>query len=121
MPFSVADVVNDPDFAESYTILRSQDGSWQQGKWVDAQVTLAGYGVVQPATNQDLDMVPEGDRVSGAFLFHSSSPLYETQVNPSNAISDILVWQGQQFRILAVQQWQDYGYWQALAVRMLGA
>lgn len=120
MPFSIAEVVNDPVFSQSFTIVRSQGGYYRQGRWVNATVNVQAWGSIQPPTPTDLEMVPEGDRVSGVVQIHTTQPIYETNVELTNGISDIVTWHGQQYRVLRVFEWQDYGYWKALAVRMSG-
>ena len=121
MPINLSEIVNDPDFAQPFVITRSQGGAWTNGIWTNVTVTVNAYGVIQPATNKELEMIPDGDRSGGEMMFHTSTPLYETHVNPESGTSDILTWRGTNYRILKVMQWQDFGYWQALACRMTGA
>lgn len=116
MPFSMSDIVNDPDFAQSFVITRD-GGSWVNGVWVAAPTPINGYGVIQPSTDAELDQVPEGDRVKGMVTFHSSSPIFET--NP-NGISDVIAWNNQTYRIVKVWPWQDFGYYKAIGARMSG-
>lgn len=122
---NLAEVVNDPDFAQSFVITRSQGGAFKAGKWQDATTTVQGYGVIQPATAEELNQVPEGDRVNEVKSFHSSSPLYETHTSggddPNARISDTIAWSGQNYKLVKVFQWQDFGYYKALGVRMSGA
>jgi hypothetical protein len=120
MLFSIAEIVNDLDFAQTFAIIRSQDGAFVKGVWVDQTVNINSYGVIQPATSKDIEMLPEGDRNSETFMFHSSSPMYETHSDTvQSGLSDLLVWRGNKYRIMKVTEFQDFGYWQALAVRKL--
>jgi hypothetical protein len=120
MPFSIAQVVNDPAFAQSFTITRSKGGQFKLGRWINATQTVASWGSIQPPSPEELEMVPEGDRVTGMIVIHSSQPIYETNVNLTNGISDLVTWHDNQYRVMKVLPWQDYGYWKALAVRMSG-
>ncbi len=124
MPFSMAEVVNDPDFAQAFTITRSQGGSWQAGVWTNATTSLPGFGVLQPIVPEELKQIPEGDTVAGAISIHSSQPIYEThttgQSDANAGISDVIVWQNQNYKISKVYPWQDFGYYKAIGTRMSG-
>ena len=121
---NLSEVVNDPDFAQDFSIQRSSGGSWQAGKWITAIINVPGYGVIQPATPEELEQVPEGDRVKGALSFHSEQPLYETHTTAPNdqfaGTSDMVTWQGQKYRFVKLFPWEDFGYYKAIGVRMSG-
>jgi hypothetical protein len=120
----LSDVVNDPDFAQDFSIVRSNGGSWQLGQWVDATIIVPCFGIIQPSTPEELEQVPEGDRVKGAMSFHSECVLFETHTNGPNdanaGISDIINWRGQNYRLVKVFPWEDFGYYKAIGVRMSG-
>jgi hypothetical protein len=124
MPFSMAEIVNDPDFAQEFTITRSSGGSWQFGTWVNQTESVPGYGVIQPISAKELKMIPEGDRVEGMISFHSSAPIYEThttsQTDATARISDTILWHTQNYRIIKVYPWEDFGYYKAIGTRMSG-
>jgi len=115
---SVAEVVNEPDLAQAFTILRST-GTWLNGVWQSVTATVQGYGVIAEPSGRDLDMVPEGDVVKGMMIFWSSQIIYGTHATAGvGGSSDILVWRGENYRVLSVKQYVDYGYWRAMATRM---
>lgn len=124
MPFLMSEIVNDPDFAQAFTITRSQNGTWENGIWVNATVAIPGYGVIQPTTPEELKQVPEADRVTGMVSFHSSSVIYETHTNgvtdSTAAISDTIAWNNQSYRVVKVFPWQDFGFYKAICSRMSG-
>lgn len=114
----VSEVVNDPDFAQPFAILRST-GTWLNGVWQSATQELISYGVIADPTDREVQMIPEGDKVTGAKVFWSSQPIYGTHATAGiGGSSDILVWRGLSFRVLLVQQFEDYGFYRAMAVRM---
>ena len=117
----IPDVVIDPDLGESYTILRSQ-GDYIAGGFTDQKTSIKAWGVVSVIRPKDLEMVPEGDRVTEGRCFYAQQALYTTRVNPdgSKGISDILIWNGVQYRILTVFDYSQRGYWKAIATRMIG-
>jgi hypothetical protein len=133
----LSEVVDDGVLSESFTIQRST-GHFAQGGWVlDSSVNVAGWGVVSVASEQDLMMIPEGDRVTGKMVFHTKSRIYETQLDGSygsqgygqgvigtgattQRFSDIMIWNYQQWRILAVAPYPNRRFWKAIGVRIAG-
>lgn len=122
MPFSLSRVVNDPRVAQAFTIQRDA-GAFVAGVWVPNPTTVPSYGVIQPSTPEEIDTVPEGDRVTGMFTFHSSNAIYHTGVDEGGIArtSDIIPWHGQNYRIVVVAPWQDFGYYKGIGARMSGA
>jgi hypothetical protein len=106
---------------ESYTIQRST-GFFGPGGSSSVSTSIPGFGVVSVASDQDLQMVPEGDRVTGAMVFHSQERIYETQVdaNGKQRISDKILWNFQLYRVLTVGPYPNRGFWRAIGVRMAG-
>ena len=114
----VSEVVNDPDLAQPFSILRST-GSWLNGVWNSVVTTIQSYGVIAEPTVRELKMIPEGDLVTGGLLFWSATPLYATHATEGvGGSSDILIWRGHNYRVLTVLQFEDWGYYRAFAVRM---
>jgi hypothetical protein len=122
---NLAFVVSDGVLSEAYSIAR-QTGSFQIGGFATSEKIIPGWGVVSVATEEDLEMVPEGDRVTGAMVFHSENRIYETQkdVTPppkgTQWVSDQLIWEFQRWRVLHVGPYPNRGFWKAIAVRMQG-
>lgn len=117
-------VVSGSLLTESFTIQRSS-GSFVLGGYATASTAVQGFGVVSVANAQDLQMLPEGDRVTGAMVFHSQAPLYETILDTSMAsavqrFSDVILWNGSQYRIVQVSPYPNRNYWRAVGVRMAG-
>jgi hypothetical protein len=116
-------VVNDGTLSESFSIERST-GSFQLGGWVTTSTILPGWGVVSVATQKELEMIPEGDRRTGAMVFHTEHMLYETNETKdqtSQPASDVLIWGHQKWRLLSVWPYPNRRYWKAVAVRLYGA
>lgn len=113
----VDEITVDPDFAQAFTIKRST-GSWLNGKWTTTTSDVSAFGTIEPASSKDLKMVPEGDINSEPMSFYSPDPIFTTRDEGTPAASDILVWRGQNFRVLNVFEYQDFGYYHAIAVRM---
>ena len=117
---NVARVANSPAFAQAYTVNRSV-GTFQQGGFVSTTTPIPFWGIIQPATDEDLAQVPEGDRVTGMMGFISEQRMYETNVQQnSEGLGDTITWNDQLYRVVRVVPWKDFGFWKAIASRLSG-
>lgn len=115
----MSDIVNDPDFAQSWTVMRSS-GTFARGGYVATACPIIFYGIIQPATTQDIQQVPEGDRATGAMSFISEQRMYTTNATASNkngGLSDTICWNGNIYKIVSVDPWKDFGFWKAVGTR----
>ena len=111
---NVSRLMNDPMFATDYTVIRSK-GEWVNGRFeVSETAIIQHHAPVQPATNKELEQLPEGDRQSGVLKFFCKPPdtLYMTD---SGNISDEIIYRGQRYKIFAVKDWMPNGYVRAFA------
>lgn len=116
----VSAVLNNPDLCQSFMAQRSS-GSLVAGRFVSSTTPVSLYGSVQKPDEDTLQQVPEGDRVTGARVFYSTSPMYETRTGSNEGLSDILVHNSEQYRVAHVWNWSNFGFWKAYAVRVSGA
>lgn len=131
---NISEIVNDPDFAQQFYVLRSS-GVFALGGFQDTKTTISMYGVIEIATENELQLLSEGDRVSGAISVHTSTALYlsnnvgdafEQSYGKSgfgslnNSESDIVQWRNQQWKCVKQYKWIDFGYFKTIAVRMSG-
>ncbi len=119
MPFDLSEVIEDSDLGEDFTIQRNP-GFFGQGGWsATTPEIIQAFGPVTVATEEDIAMIPEADRVTEMRMFFSSCPMYVTNA-AKNITSDILIWCNEQYRILRVARYGNHGYWCAIAARMAG-
>lgn len=120
---SLTDIVNDPDFAQDYVVTRRY-GVFALGAFqVTSSVTVPFWGIIQPATDEDLDMVPEGDRVRGLMSFISEQEMFKTNGNGLEGVQelgDLITWNNQVYKIVVTTIWKDFGFFKALGVRQSG-
>lgn len=123
---NVKRVVLSRNFAQpqGFTVYR-QSGRWVRGVWTPGEeqvLTLPGTVIV--ASADDLEQVPEGDRVKGAKAFYSPQPMYTTRADGGDSgqggTSDEMEWRGDRYRIYSVAPWENFGYYKAIGVRMRG-
>jgi hypothetical protein len=77
---SVFEVVVDPDMLapQPFAVLRST-GQFVAGGFASTTTTIPMFGPVQQATDKEVAMLPEADRVSAVRSFWSTQPIYETR------------------------------------------
>lgn len=121
MVISMEEIIDDPDLAQSYIIYQSE-GSFQNGRWVEGPLTqIAACGTITVASEKDIEMVPEGDRLKGAMVFFNKGPIYTTRTEPSAGLSDKMFWNGDWYKVVQVAPYGDYGFYKAIAVRLSGS
>jgi hypothetical protein len=129
---SVAELMEDPDFAQDYIVYR-QTGKFVRGKfeighddngeWVPGEFPVAFYGPIVPANTKDIEQVPEGDRVSGMMVFYTpvANPFYISRnTNEGQGTSDQAVWHDERYRIIQQLPFDDFGYQKVIGARMAG-
>jgi hypothetical protein len=106
-------LIEDPDFAQPFTVHR-RSGRWVMGAFeLDEERPVQMTGVVQPAGPQDLEMLPEGDRIKGMMKFYSRQEIYRSRLGgagESAGVSDEVEWRGTRYKIISVLPWMDQGF-----------
>jgi len=75
------------------------------------------FGVVSVINEKELDMIPEGDRIKGAMVFHLTKEVFTTR---QGAQSDEIMYRGNLYRVSNIFEYGAYGYWKAVGQRMDG-
>lgn len=108
MLVDVSDLIEDPDFASEYTVVR-RTGKWNDGRFeVSDPERLSYYGAVQPATTRDLAQLSIGDEENGVMKFFSRAPkdIYLThsfdESGESAQVSDEIEFRGYIYKVLRV-------------------
>lgn len=68
-------------------------------------------GVIYPADMDALQFAPEGTRLHDAIVVLAAKRM---------AFGDVVAWHGESWRVVHLQDYSDYGYYYALAVRAKG-
>ena len=115
---NLARVIHSPRLSQKITILR-RGGSWQYGTWVQDEnpTELSMRGIVTMAKAKDLEMVPEGDRLTGAIKILTTERIYITS---DGEITDMVIWRGARYRIVTVTPDIDYGFYRSIGSRLDG-
>lgn len=106
----VAELMQDPDLAQAFQVERS-GGAFVEGEWIPAApVVSTKTGIVQPAKREDtLAMLPEGVRLGNMIVVYCDEELRID--NADTQRSDVIVWHGNPYRVIAAKPWRDHGFW----------
>lgn len=115
----VSDILLDPDFAQPFTVTRSQ-GVFARGGWQSSTTSLTLRGVANTASGNDLQQLPEGDRVTGSMAFYTTAPIYATRAGASAGLSDLITYNGDVYRLAKVWNRNQNGFYKAIGVRTSG-
>ena len=117
----ISEMISDPDFAQDIKVKRTT-GAWDKGRFVTGTpVDLIIPGIVTVCNVKDLQFVPEGDRVVGMMCFHTVDPIYVTRSTESETgISDLVTWNGDQYKIVQTLPETDYGFMKSFGARIVG-
>lgn len=110
----VSDIVQSPEWIQIIEIIRDEGGSWFQGKYTKSPVIITTTGVVSATDDRDIQFLPEGDRESELKTIHTTIPLYTTRGGSIGYEADKVVWNGETYKVIKVQNSGDYGYWKAI-------
>lgn len=110
----VSELMRDPDFAQDFAVKR-QVGAWAgEGAFTTTETDIPRVGIIQPAKVEDIvQFLPEGERNGNFIAIYCDQDLL--MGNGNDQQSDVIVWKGNYFRIAKAKQWEDHGYWYALA------
>lgn len=115
-------LIEDPDFAQPFIAYR-KSGTWKKGKFIQDENKISHFGIIQPASTEDIEQLPEGDRIKGVMCFYSRKEIYLTRTGnetTDSGTSDEIEWHGKRYKIIQVMPYLDYGYVKAFGVRMEG-
>lgn len=104
-------LITNPDFSEPF-VIRRRIGKWEAGRFIATPEDTAVTGIVEPTNGDDLEQVPEGDRVSGMMTFYTKQPVYLAQVRSQ---SDELIWRGRVYKAVQILDWSRHGFYKVIA------
>jgi hypothetical protein len=120
-------IVNSPEFAQAFTILRSVGSFDYNGRWIEGTpIEIPTKGTIVPVQGIALQaLAAEADRVSGAMDFYSQTPMYITRGEGDlgltiPATSDRILWHGSYYRLKSVSDLSNFGFYRATGIRTAG-
>ena len=118
---NISELITDPDFNQNFNVIRTT-GTYVTGRFTTTTTTIAFTGVIDPLNTKDMLQLPEGDTIKGAINVYTLAALNTTQATTAGAgtLPDEVVWMGENYKVLNVKNYADYGYYKATAVRKKG-
>lgn len=115
----VDEILNDFDLCSQFSVIRTT-GKFAAGGWqTNPSQQIDTIGATRNANGKEIRMLPEADQVLEVLSFRSITQMFPTTLAGSQT-SDVLVFQGDQYRILMVKNYSEQGYYLALATRLAG-
>ena len=109
----VTELLFDPDLGAQEFVVTRRTGKWVGGRLtVDTEETLIAIGIIQPPSAEQLAFFPEGERRKGQIVIYTTTTLHLTE---GTDIADDIMWNGEQYKLVNVKRWDDYGYVEAYA------
>jgi hypothetical protein len=104
----VSDVLGDPDFADTFTVLRKSQTISSGGIATDGTPTTTPNvsGVVQPDRGRALQRMAEGSTLTDAIKIFTK---YALTAGDGAIEADQIVWHGATYVVVNIMDWSGYG------------
>lgn len=103
----------DPELGAQQFKVKRRTVKWQGGRALpDEEKVITATGIIQPPQPHELSFFPEGERRKGQIVIYTKTTLYLTE---GETVSDDVTWQGEQYKVVRVDEWLDYGFCVAYA------
>lgn len=121
----ILSLLDDPEVAggQSFLVVRKTIPR-VKGRYGEAVIQfIPATGSVQPAGEETLMQLPEGDRKGEVLIFRTSTPIQlgendaSTQAGIADIVSDELQYLGSQYKILSRKYWPMIGMYTAVATK----
>ena len=110
-------LLSDPELgAHTFTITR-RTAQWIGGRLVVQQsgtTTIDAIGIIVPPSPEQLEFYPEGVRREDQKAIYSKTMLHVTE---GKNVSDTITWNGDVYKIVRADRWDEYGFCVAYAVK----
>lgn len=100
----------DPDFCTLFTLV-ANSSEWINGRHCVVTKSKAVTGVARPTSGDDLEMLPEADRVSGSMTFLTKAPMRFSDGEPAMFIE----YQRKRYKIIHADDFNENGFYKAIA------
>ena len=115
---NLSDIVASPEFQQTITVIRHYNGKYIKGRYEEEEKEFEINAVVSASDEKSLEMLPEGDRVSLNKTVHTTEKLYlsdnKNARRDETRISDIIKYNGDYYKVLAILDADDYGFTKAV-------
>ena len=114
MAIDVSEIVHDPDFCTTFTVIKQGESEWVRGALQRKTTETTVEGIVQPSSSKDLELLDTADRVNGMKTFITDA--VNLDVSDTEKTSDVCVWKGQRYKLIQTFDYAANGYYKAIGV-----
>lgn len=114
-------LLDDPDVGggQSFVIRRVTTKRVKGRDQVIRVELIPATGSVQPADQNALEQLPEADRENEVKVFRTTKPMQNGSTdNAGSVLSDVLIYQGDHYKILKTKDWSQWGMYVAYATKI---
>lgn len=112
MAIDVSEIVHDPDFCTTFTVIKQGESEWVRGVLKRKTTETTVEGIVQPSSSKDLELLDTADRVNGMKTFITDE--VSLDVSSTEKTSDVCVWKGQRYKLIQTFDYAANGYYKAI-------
>lgn len=116
MAIDVSEIVHDPDFCTTFTVIKQGESEWVRGVLQRKTTETIVEGIVQPSSSKDLELLDTADRVNGMKTFITDE--VSLDVSSTEKTSDVCVWKGQRYKLIQTFDYAANGYYKAIGALM---
>lgn len=116
MAIDVSEIVHDPDFCTTFTVIKQGESEWVRGVLQRKTTETTVEGIVQPSSSKDLELLDTADRVNGMKTFITDE--VSLDVSSTEKTSDVCVWKGQPYKLIQTFDYAANGYYKAIGSLM---
>jgi hypothetical protein len=102
----VNELLSDPDLSDTFQVMRSTLTVTQGGVSSVSSATYDAYGVVQPASGRELQLLPDSARTAGTIIVYTPFAL---QGVTDTTVPDIVIWDERNYRVTLTNPYTNYG------------
>ena len=116
---TITDALFDPELGYTgFTVLRTFYRR-ENGESFPSVRMLYGAGCIHPGTPEMIQLLPEEERHEEFIAIYTDFALRlgENDGGASYSTPDRILWNGKEWRVVRVRDWERFGYFQGLAVR----
>ena len=119
---NIADALVDPELGYTGFTVQRTTYRRENGQSIPSGRTLQGAGCIHPGTPEMIQLMPEEERHEEFIVIYTDFPLSLGENDGGNTYStpDRILWNGKEWRVVRIRDWQLFRYCQALAVLCSG-
>ena len=112
-------LVSDPELGAQPFIITRRTARWHEGKLIipsgsEGTQARSAVGIIDPPTPDQLEFFPEGVRREATKAVYSQTIMHVTE---GKNVSDTITWDGDVYKIVRVDPWNEWGFCVAYAVK----